>query len=57
MVAELSYHTPEIRAAAERSYHMPEVRGGDQEEQPHIQGAAAAQAQEGREELLQVQVQ
>ena len=57
MVAELSYHTPEVRAAAERSYHMPEVRGGDPEEQPHIQGAAAAQAQEGREELLQVQVQ
>ena len=28
----MSYHTPEVRAAAESSYHMPEVRGG--EEQP-----------------------
>ena len=57
MEAELTYHTPEVRAAAERSYHMPKVRGGNQEEQSHIQGAAAAQAQEGREELLQVQGQ
>ena len=30
--------------AAERSYHTPEVRGGGLEEQPHIQGAVAAQA-------------
>ena len=29
-------------AAAKRSYLMPEVRGGGLEEQPHIQGAAAA---------------
>ena len=28
-----------------------------QEEQPHMQGAVAAQAQEGREELLHVQDQ
>ena len=27
--------------AAQRSYHTPEVRGGSQEEQPHLQGAAA----------------
>ena len=39
-------------AAAERSYPTPEVRGSGQEEQPHIQGAVAALAQEGREELL-----
>ena len=37
--------------------HMPEVRGGGREEQPHIQGAAAAWVQEGREELLHVQSQ
>ena len=36
---------------------MPEVRGGGQEEQPHIQGAEAVRAQEGREELLHVQGQ
>ena len=33
---------------------MPEVRGGGQEEQPHVQGAVAVWAQEGREELLHV---
>ena len=42
--AKTSYHTPEIRAAAKRSY-------------PHVQGAAAARAQEDREELLHVQGQ
>ena len=31
---------------------MPEVRGSSREEQPYIQGAAAAWTQEGREELL-----
>ena len=30
---------------------MPEARGGGWEEQPHIQGAVAAWAQEGLEEL------
>ena len=34
---------------------MSEVTGGAREEQPHIQGAVAARAQEGREELLHVQ--
>ena len=43
--------------ASERSYPMSEVRGGSQEEQPHIQGAVAARAQEGPEELLHVQGQ
>ena len=32
--------------AAQRSYHTPEVRGGSREEQPHLQGAAAAQRAE-----------
>ena len=36
---------------------MSEVRGGGQEEQPHLQGAAAARLREGREELLHVQGQ
>ena len=42
---------------AERSYPTSEVRGGGGEEQPHVQGAAAAQVQEGREELLHAQDQ
>ena len=29
----------------------PEARGGDGEEQPHVQGVAAAWAQKGLEEL------
>ena len=40
-----------------RSYPTPEVRGGGREEQPHIQGVAAVQVQEDREELLHVQGQ
>ena len=36
---------------------MSEARGGGQEEQPHIQGAVAAQVQEGLEELSHVQGQ
>ena len=40
--------------AAERSYPTSEVRGGGQEEQPHVQGAVAARAQEGLEELSHV---
>ena len=42
-------------AAAERSFPTPEIRGGGQEQQPHLQGEAAAQ--EGHEELLHVQGQ
>ena len=37
---------PSSGAAVERTCHMPEVRGSSQEELPHIQGAAAASAQE-----------
>ena len=43
--------------AAERSYPTSEVRGSGQEEQPHVQGAVAVQAQEGLEELFHVQGQ
>ena len=42
---------------AERSYPMSEVRGGGREEQPHVQGAVAAQAHEGLEELSHVEGQ
>ena len=35
----------------------PEARGSGQEEQPHLQGAVAAQVQEGLEELFHVQGQ
>ena len=45
---------PRTWAAAEKSYHTPEVRDSGQEEQPHLQGAAAARAQEGLEELPHV---
>ena len=43
--------------AAKRSYPTSEVRGGSWEEQPHIQGAVAAQVQEGLEELSHVEGQ
>ena len=35
----------------------PEARGGGREDQPHIQGAVAARAQEGLEELSHVEGQ
>ena len=49
MAAQKSY------PAAKRSYQTPEARGGGQEKLSHVQGAVAAQAQEGPEELLHVQ--
>ena len=36
---------------------MSEVRGSGRKELPYVQGAAAAQAQEGQEELLHIQGQ
>ena len=36
---------------------MPEVRGGGREEQPHVQGAMAAWAQESLEELCHIEGQ
>ena len=40
---------------AERSCSMLKIRrGGSWEEQPHVQGAVAAQAREGLEELVHV---
>ena len=49
--------TPEARGSDERSYPVSEVRGGGREDQPHVQGAIAEWAQEGLEELSQVEVQ
>ena len=44
-------------AAARRSYPKPEARGSSREDQPHVQGAVAAQTQEGLEELSHVEGQ
>ena len=70
---ERSYPTSEARGGGRRSYPMPphprpraaagrsipttKARGGGQEDQPHVQGAVAAQAQEGLEELSHVEDQ
>ena len=48
---------PRPRAAAERRNPMPEARGSGREDQSHIQGAVAARAQEGLEELSHVEGQ
>ena len=42
---------------AERSYPVSEVKGGGWEEPPHAQGAVAALAQEGLEQLSHVESQ
>ena len=47
----------EVRGGDERSYPASKVRGGGWEEQPHVQGAVAARAQEGLEELSHVEGQ
>ena len=43
--------------AAQRSYPTSEARGSGREELPHVQGAVAAQAQEGLDELSHVEGQ
>ena len=48
---------PRSGAAAGRSYPTSEVRGGGQEDLPHLQGAVAAWAQDGLEEVFHVQGQ
>ena len=52
-----SYPASEVRGCDKRSYPTPEARGGGREELPHVQGAMAAQAQEGQEELFHVEGQ
>ena len=72
-MAERSYPASEVGGAAERRYPasevrgigreelphtpMPEARGGGREDQPHVQGAMAARAQEGLEELSRIEGQ
>ena len=48
---------PRSGAVAGRSYLASEVRGGGWEELHHVQGAVAAWAQEGLEEVFHVQGQ
>ena len=48
---------PEARVVTGRSNPTPEARGSSREEQPHSQGAVAALAQEGLEELSHVEGQ
>ena len=48
---------PRAAAAAGRSNRRTEARGGGWEDQPHVQGAVAARAQEGLEELSHVEGQ
>ena len=55
--AEKSYPSPRSGVVAGRRYPTPEVRGGGREDQPHVQGAVAARAQEGLEELSNVEGQ
>ena len=72
-MAEKSYQSPRSGETAERRYPANEVRGSGQEElphaltpeakgssqedQPHVQGAVAARAQEGLEELSHIEGQ
>jgi len=68
--AKRSYPTTEVRGSgreyqtataqerlAERSYPVSEVGGGGREDQPHIQEAVAARAQEGLEALSHIEGQ
>ena len=48
---------PRPGVVAGRSNPIPEARGGGWEDQPHVQGAMAAWAQEGLEELSHVEGQ
>ena len=49
--------SPKPRVAAGRSNRTTEARGSGQEDQPHVQGAMAARAQEGLEELSHIEGQ
>ena len=55
-MAKRSYPMSEVRDRI-WEYSMPKARGGSREEQPHVQGAVAAWAQEGLEELSHVEGQ
>ena len=49
------YPCPRPEAAARRSCPQPEARGNSQEGHPQVQGAVAARAPEGLEELFHIQ--
>ena len=58
--AERRYPASEVRGSGQEEIPhalKPEARGGGQEDQPRVQGAMAAQAQEGLEELSHVEGQ
>ena len=55
-------HTPTPEARSDRREELPhapkpEARGGGREDQSHVQGAVAARAQEGLEELSHIEGQ
>ena len=55
-------HSPKPEARGSRREEVPhtpkpEARGSGREEQPHVQGAVAARAQEGLEELSHIEGQ
>ena len=72
-VAKRRYPVSEVRGSKKRSYPTskvrgsgpeelshaptPEARGSGWEDQPHVQGAVAARAQEGLEELSHIEGQ
>ena len=66
-VAERSHPTSEVRGRSredpmakgggQEEQPTPEARAGGQEDQPHVQGAMAARAQDGLEELSHVEGQ
>ena len=56
-MAERSHPTSEVRDSGGEEQLTPEARGGGQEDQTHIQGAVAARAQEGLEDLSHVEGQ
>ena len=47
----------EVRGGSREELPQPEDRGGGREDQPHVQGAVAAGAQEGLEELSHIEGQ
>ena len=56
-IAERSYPTSEVRGSGQEELPHAAGQGLRREDKPHIQGAVAAQAQEGLEELSHVEGQ
>ena len=58
--AERRYPASEVRGGGQEEIPQaptPKARGGGRDDQPHLQGAVAARAQEGLEELSNVEGQ